>query len=182
MALEIRHNFEGDKTSVYIYDTTCAYDATNNDTGWGTPNPEVSDATEATAEITIPDVTTPVTIDLFSTLPNNDGTGLQITASQLGLEEIPDGIWKVKYSVTVTGFGTPFESECFFLLDCNVRCCISKRAEKVSVDPCTNEFDCKTFELQALHCAMWKAFRCGNNDRTQEILDYITTECDCKCC
>lgn len=178
MALQLRQNVESDSISIVHYDTTCAYNDPNNLTGFGSPNPAIVDFISATLEITEPGATVSLitTSIIFPTLPNIDGTGRKILASEIGLTEFVDGLWTFKYTATTAS--ESFDVECKFLFDCGVQCCLDKRVARIGLDA---DYDQKTSELQFLldtaHAAMCKE----DYTKADSIINVLINECNCCC-
>lgn len=176
---KLRHNVEFGSSSLVHYDTTCTFDSTYNEGGYGGPNFIPSAATAARVEITPPGATSAITVDVFPSLPNDSGDGLEITLTDLGLTEIAVGEWKVKYVVTFVT-GDIEEVECYFLNTEPVECCLSKKA--ASTDPlCDLDGFLKLANLERMlesavanHCK-------GNYSKAEEIALYVNKQCNCCC-
>ena len=183
MSLKPRINVEFGLTTLVVYDTTCKYDSCANVGGYGTPNELTSTATAATVEITIPDVATPVIIDVFPYLPNSTGVGFEIDLEDLGVTEIVPGEWKFKYSVSFST-DTTYEKECWFLNTCPIDKCLAGRVLKIDTDcSCSNDYDNETFRLinllkgaKEIHCT-------GDYTKAHKVAIsvYNTCNCDCGC-
>jgi len=188
MALELKINVTSNKDSFTFFETTCAYDAVTNDTGWGTPNPETTDATSATLYITQPGNTTVTdTIDLSTYFPVDDGTGIKYFQTQLedftGNGVIQDGIWTFEYEVFVTEGeeSVEYTTTCKFLFDANIRCCLSKRASRIDITSCNSAYDEETYHLKMLHESAVAAFCKQEYEKAERIIEYLKTKCDCCC-
>lgn len=128
-------------TDITTFDTTGVYGVTNL-SGYGTPNPEVGDMTDAAVVFHLTDTTTYLPNDdnlatfdssttppAFPTLPNTTNIGFTVTGEDLGYgvdAKIPDGVLQADY--TVTGGGNVYAYSKFILIDATVRCCLSKLA------------------------------------------------------
>jgi len=189
MALELKINVTANKESFTFFETTCAYDAVTNDTGWGTPNPETADATSATLYITQPNNDSVTdTIDLSTYFPVSDGTGIRYFYTDLedftGKPTIQDGVWNFEYSVFVDEGGedpVEYTASCKFLFDANIRCCLAKRAKRINVETCDSAFDEETFQLIMLHQQAKNAFCAQQYDKAETIMNYLIKQCNCCC-
>lgn len=95
-------NRASDGLSIIVTDTTGAYNATTNPTGYGGPNPSVSDFTALSISMYLPDPitlqsqTTPVVITaIYPTLPSDSNSTYTITSTALlGSESVLiDGLY-----------------------------------------------------------------------------------------
>jgi hypothetical protein len=105
MALQqsFKMNRASDGLSIIVTDTTGAYNATTNPTGYGGPNPSVSDFTALSISMYLPDPVTlqpsttaiPITA-IFPTLPSEtNGTYTITSTALLGSETVlVDGLYK----------------------------------------------------------------------------------------
>ena len=71
--------------SIILNETTGAYDATLNNTGWGAPNPLTSDPTTWSIIITLPDETIVTITDPVGLPTADDSLEYEITLAALGL-------------------------------------------------------------------------------------------------
>ncbi len=154
--------------TVTFTETTGVYSGTNTH-GWGTPNPELGDATEASLTIylpnattLLPDSTTSVVINLLAEgFPNTDNTPYIITNEDLGGEadtRIPDGIYQFDYLVYVDDTDA-YTASTYVLVDSNVNCCIANLAENVDATKCgcgkaASKFEKASLALTAARFAM----------------------------
>ena len=91
---------------IIFNETSGVYNGATNPGGWGGPNDSVGDATAATLEVGIPNVSDTVTIDISASYPSTDSEiNLAIEAEDLGLTHIVSGVWKFIYTV-VSASGT----------------------------------------------------------------------------
>ncbi|PHS05090.1 MAG: hypothetical protein COA88_12780 [Kordia sp.] len=183
MAEDLRFNIESDKTTIHIFDTTGKYKKNCNEDGWGTPNFRVTDISKAELEVFPPEADTPIIIDLYPSLPNDNGIGFEILAQDLGLDEITSGVWKFTY-LTYHCPGEEGEqiisSTCYMLLDDVIECCIENRKTQADVSDVSSPASQKTVELETLlENARWAACK-GDRDAAQKIAKYISLQC--KCC
>lgn len=67
MALELNFTVSDTTNAAYIsiIDSTGDYNASTNPTGWGVPNATKASVTVSSVDITLPNETTPITVDLF---------------------------------------------------------------------------------------------------------------------
>lgn len=177
-------------------ETTGIYDADTNETGWGTPNPEVGDYapgvnSDATLTVTIPGVTDPVGIDISDYFPSQDNTfSINITNEDLGLDagaSLPNGIYKFVYSLTVDG-GSYTRTKNVFIhcqYDCEVEELLHDLVTEECCLECDNEDLDKIVYLKTLICAAKAAVECGNLSRAENIIetidDLLDGNNDCNC-
>lgn len=132
MALEISASacLKDNCSTLRIPETTGAYNASTNTTGWGAPNPALGDVTSATLSITLPDEEDAVDFDITATV-----TGATIVDGEFLLDELtmedfdssgafPDGIYDIVYTVTIGTTDYTYTAKVLFY--CTVKCCIEK--------------------------------------------------------
>lgn len=188
MALELRIDAQANSSSITFFETTCAYDAVTNDTGWGAPNPETADAVSAVLDITQPNNTSVTdTIDLFTYYPSDTGLGYKIFQTALtdpnNTGKIQDGVWTLTYTVGVTEGETvvEYDTTCKFLFTANSDCCIAKRVSQLNTTPCDTAYDEETYYLIMILKAAKAAFCNQEYDRAQKLMDELVRKCDCCC-
>jgi len=93
---------ENNCTELKVSDITGVYNDTTNTGGWGTPNFEGSDVTEAFLYITYPNTTTTQTIDVTAQIPDTITGDLDFTniSPDDSYTKFPDGKYEIKYSVS----------------------------------------------------------------------------------
>lgn len=185
MALELKINVTANSSRVTFCETTCSYDASTNPTGWGTPNPETADAVSATLYATQPgsEVVTD-TFDLSTYFPDDTGLCIAYEATDFdGLTEIPDGIWTFEYEVIVTEGEeqVPYTTECKFLFDHGIRCCLAKRTARIDLNKCNPKEIEETYALKMLHEQARNAFCSQQYEKAERIINYLIAQCDCCC-
>lgn len=179
MAEEIKLSVEADKDAIYVYDATGEFDKKCNPGGWGTPNLEPSDIEEATVEVIPPGSETGIIIDVKVALPNKDGTGLEILASELGLPDIPSGVWRFVYRLksVVNEFDQQFSISKYF--DEINACCVDGLITKFDTSNLLSEENKKIIEQEILFdSARWLACK-GNTKAAQTVSTHINLQCNC---
>jgi len=180
-------------TKLAFKDTTGMYEVSDNDTGWGTPNTDPSAVTEAIITVQIPDVVTVHTFDVTQTvqdivLPSayvlNYSFMLQeLTATDLGVSALPDGIYTVTYSID----GESIEVK--VLIFCNTQCCVNKLLEK-AIDTylcggnCTsNKLISEALKARALilQAQQWQ-FSCFNLEQADKLIKQAAKICKSNGC
>ena len=182
MAVEATINVEGDVNALYIFDNTGKYSNPSNLTGWGIPNLELSDIQTSVLSIWQPNLD-PATdlsidIDVFPYIPNDEGKGFEILASDMGLEDIESGVWNFKL-ISTPLVGDAVETEFVAYTDGKIRCCIA--TGKIKITPCNIDSDCakKAVELETLmDNANWAACE-GDYVTAQSLATYINLQCEC---
>ena len=165
-------------------DETGVYDAVYNTTGYGTPNPAVSDALTATLVVTLPDGTVTSVINLFPlNMPDTSGIEIYITNAMLGLgtASLPNGIYTWTYTVTGND-GSAFSSTKTIktFVDCQAQCCIDKMFAKVELstcDCCANSKLDSALEAQGWLDSANHAFNCGKPVLAKKLLAKVEQLC-----
>jgi len=178
MALQV--NFTASQASnckdIDVIDTTGVYDALNNPTGWGAPNADTTDVTQATLYIVTPSGSS-YAID--ATLLLNDE--LTVLGSSIGYTgKLPDGYYDIRYEVQgVFGgnSGVLSSERKNVLFYGNVYCCI----EKMNVDDACVCDTSEVEEMMLLLEAMKAADECCDIVCAKKILTELTRRCAKKC-
>jgi len=182
MAVKVKTNAEADKQFIYFYDETGKYNASCNDGGYGSPNIEVSDIDAATVEVFPPEATESegILIDVYNSLPNDQKIGFEISADDLGLQEIKSGVWKFVYRVSSTSQNFSEEVSLYKYFDEVIACCVDSMMLDVSGGDFTSEANKKRIEMVILlDSARWAACK-GDLNTAQMIANHISLQC--KCC
>jgi hypothetical protein len=169
-------------------ETTGTYHVSDNPGGWGAPNDTTSDPTVVEIKVTAPNESE-ATIDMLipaSGFPTTDKTIEYIIRSQdIGLgtdEQLPDGIWTIKYEITTPGETAVVSSVQKIFISGKARCCVNKML--ASVDLC----DCDSSQLKDATKAhdYLKVARacagCGDSVKFVETLEIINALCNGNCC
>lgn len=188
MALVLRVCIDqsADCTSFNVFDETGIYNAITNPTGWGAPNPDIANATAAVINVTIPDATVPISINVFPTLPNITDTPFTVTLAMLGLSslaKLPDGIYIVEYLVNLNVPPNIIAQTTTVLFTCQVKCCIDKLLASLTDKNCSCE-DSKAIQaLQAytMFIAAQKAACCGHIENSKKLLKKAQDLCSGNC-
>lgn len=180
MAEVIKLRVESDKKAIFVYDATGSYSANCNQGGWGAPNLEPSDIEEATVEVFPPESEEGIVIDVFPALPNDNGTGFEILAEDLGLSEITSGVWKFVYRVSsvANNFEQQFSISKYF--DEVIACCVDSMVVNADFNDIMSGKNKTKIEMEILlESARWAACM-GNLKDAQKIANHINLHC--KCC
>jgi len=169
-----------DCESLTIKDITGFYDVTLNETGWGTPNINKSDLTEATLTIVTPtqtyeeNVLETIQDSVFSTYDIFTYTSDSLT----------DGIYK--FTLKLITEDNEYEVSITHFVYCNVECCVDKLGSKLAIqscDPCKDtdkldEFILADSLLTAISsdCISENDFKC-----LLKQLQKICSSSDCGC-
>jgi len=190
MALKLNTDICAKNCKYFTFtELTGAYNVNTNTTGYGTPNPAVSDATSAVLTVTDPDGTE-TEIDLFATFvfPNSTDSGINILNTQLGYlqaEKLNTGIWEFTYKVIVPE-GTYTKTK-KILVACKIECEIETLKLQL-INNCSKDdkevlFN-KIQELEMLLSAAYAAASCGNYTQAETLVeslnDFIENN-DCNC-
>lgn len=179
MAEKIKLSVEADKKAIYVYSATGCYDKECNPGGWGTPNLEDTDIEEATVEVFPPESDSGIIVDVIDVLPNKNGTGFEILAEDLNLNEITSGVWKFVYRLKsqANDFSQEFSISKYF--DEVIACCVDNMMVDTGSD-LLSENNKKRFEMSILlDSARWAACK-GDLKGAQTIANHINLQC--KCC
>ena len=180
MAEKIKLSVEADKNAIYVYDETGSYDKSCNSGGWGSPNLEVSDIeTTVSVEVIVPNSETAIIIDASAALPNSDGIGLEITASELGLDKIIDGFYHLTYRVKseCNEFEASFSVSKFF--DANNACCIDKMIRKFNLSDISSDCNRKATEMEILLGDARTLACLGDISGAEKLTKHIALQCAC---
>lgn len=117
-----------------LSDNTGPYDANLNPFGWGAGNIELSEVLSSGLTVISPSGVVYGPFDILSTLPNLDGTVLEIDIAEGTPFDIAttyeDGYWIFDWTVQglTTGSSTSFHSRCVkqVLVLCDVQCCVDR--------------------------------------------------------
>jgi hypothetical protein len=199
LTLKFCHSTTSDCKAILFKDTTGAYNAISNTTGYGYPNPELTEFnTPGKVEIIItkPDntkVTYPVTDD-FPTI--NEELIYQITASSLGYsDKIIDGMYTIQYKLT-DGNDAVVKTSMTFFYSCELNCKINRiLADSVkfqmNCENCNNGINeniQKLGMITTLYKGLCSMSSCGTNiTKINEALsnlqtlvsEYDTEDCGC---
>ncbi len=168
-----------DATAFTVQETTGAYDASTNTTGWNAPNYTLASVTAATITLSqLTDAATntytdAVAVSVYPTLPNITDTLVELTAEDFDYgtdATFPDAVYKIIYTVTSSsGAITPVTQYRAFtsLLDCQIK----QLADQVSICSC----NCSGLEAQLKDIYFWRrllsaAICCAN---IPAIMKYI---------
>jgi len=171
---------EAGKDFFHVYDKTGKYDKKKNKGGWGSPNYNVSEVTEARVKIFFPDNDIPSEVDVFPNLPNKDCIGFEIIPDDVGLDEFPPGVIRFELHVLLYN-GVSLVDDCYIFYYQPLECCISKKAMNTDILDASSPEALKVIELQTL---LKDAKRCacgGKMECAQEISEYIWINCNCCC-
>lgn len=175
-------------------ETTGAYNATTNLTGWGSPNPLTSNATAATIGVFKPGNTTTtadLTINLFALIPNFPTTSstqtYTITNTALGYTgRVVDGVWKFVYTVTTleSAVVKVYQQTIQRTTYCNAKCCVDGLFGEIE------DFECDCMEAQiskahtafAIYRSMVSAASCGNITKFNKLKSTLERMCNNQDC
>lgn len=189
MALQLDFNICQDGCDTLVFtETTGAYSA-DNLTGWGAPNPLVSDAANAVLFITFPDgteLTTP--LDILGTFPTTDDTvELVINPEDVGLTgDFDDGVYIFRYTVDLAD-ESQYTKACYVFLTCQADCCVDKLYAKVTTTDCRdceNSKQAFAFEADGYLKAAKSHAGCGNITMAKALLakvNYMCNQVNCNC-
>lgn len=172
------------RKSIYIYDRTGIYNPTTNQGGFGTPNPEVGDATADVITIQAVGSDLVYILNAYPTLPNVIGAPFEIKNTDIGLDvtaEIPDGQYVIIRTTTVSGFDYVRKRRIMLVgqLECCVENCI---ATEPAGCPCESGQLTKGMRLYYVMQTMRKAFNGLKYEKANQIYLFAKSLCDDKFC
>jgi len=185
MSLVLSFNIcqKSDCSQFTFYETTGAYDALTNDTGWGSPNDELIDViTPVTLDITDPNNNT-YSLDIATLNPSfptdNTSLGWDIDMGYLGGvsgDPIPDGIYTFVYTVTTSN--STYTQTQYVAFYCNVRCCVFEMIKNFNAgcDCCDKDRD-TIINAFLLYQGLVSAANCGNISAFNNILTQLQKIC-----
>jgi hypothetical protein len=168
------------KTLTFV-ETTGAYNAGNNTTGWNAPNATIAAATAAVLTVTYASGTI-ATIDLFATtiFPTALTTvQYDLTSTSLGLvadTAIDDQI--ITFTYTVTSGGTSYHQTKRFPFTCQVRCCVQSMVIGIDIDcDCSDDIIEKYTRAYILYKGLIYSGNAGNVSNFNNILAQLQKLC-----
>lgn len=170
---------------IYFSDITGVYHATNNTGGWGTPNLQGSDITEATLTIVFPSGDDEEH-DLLSQIPSTVSGDIDFNVLE---DTYEDGIYTFTYTVTNGTISATKVLKRLFL--CNTQCCVDNMWAKIPEYIVTKDEKFMKNYIEQVNYAqgllngLSAAGGCLNEDAVEAILDKIDRLCDfetCKSC
>lgn len=182
--------------SLTFTELTGPYSSPSNLTGWGDPNTIITNPTVANVTIVTPDDDTFILNALPDGFPT-DNTSLQfvISSTDIGYgDKITDGLYTVTYDVTILReSGDPeipdtvitLTQTKYFLVACNIKCCIDKmfvKAISADCDGCNDDKLKKALTANALYKGLISAGICGDRTSITKILTRLNKLCNVKDC
>jgi hypothetical protein len=190
MALELKSKVTSIIDQFNLFDKTGVYHVTDNPTGYGIPNVEISDIYNASVSIKMPNgdvVSLPIyaggTID---TLPSDSLISyFEITNTLVGVDKFELGYYEITYIINVNinddidVYEEQTSKNCL-LYYAPVECCLDKKV--LALDDCSTaqEID-EVATYKALFEGMKAKARVGKKKEALAILKYLETKCDCCC-
>lgn len=186
MSLKLKIKIKEEKNSIVINELTGKHRGDNKG-GWGVPNYALGMVAKAQFEIYPPESTNPTIIPCFPDFPSDDDDlGYEVSKTQLGINEITSGVWKVGYRVSGidhnnVGFEKYTETKAIFIKD--AECCVDKLVASTANTPLKvfmkDEKKKIAVELSALLKDAAFAKKCSDFETAQTILKYINLQCRC---
>lgn len=170
---------------INIFDVTGVYNSVSNPSGWGAPNPLISDASSSTLSVMYPGSVIPTVINTFPTLPNITNIPYVLTPASVVLSAFPDG--KYEFISHIVVLGVDYYSNTTIYVLCGVECCVRKLLAGISSkrDCCMDDEKVEAALLaQTLLDALKASAECGDFDNADLILAELQKICagtDCGC-
>lgn len=177
---------ENQCNDILLTDSLGLYDSTLNPFGWnGGSSPTNSTITSAEVDILLPNITTPVTLDVTSQVTSATilnyktifSLGTYSTGSVNLTGKFPDGIYTFTYRI-VDGSDT-YTSTYKTYLFCQTRCCVDKLLANIP-----NRMNDTTYINNVemanafLLAASKSAFSCGKFTETQKLVEQAKKICN----
>lgn len=179
---------------ICITDISGVYHATNNPTGWGSPNSLLTDATVVEIRMYkyLGDDTWDemYSIDASSVLPNTTETVFCFTSAEIKNAagdsygtSFSDGVYKVHYYIEC-GSQLIYIAEEYMTAKCSVECCRNEALSKVANACDDKELEAKFSEINLQIDLLKRANECGDIQAIYDYLVYIDklcASCNCRC-
>lgn len=184
-----------DCKSFVFTELTGLYNVTTNITGWGSPNPETTDAVSATLKITRGDGQI-FNIDMKNlySYPSSDTTySTIIPQTSFGYsssQKIPDQIMTLQYIIEINNGEDPVytvSQTIYQTFNCQIKCCILSMPLKIdwSCQSCSSDSVDDFLQAYALYHSMLANGRIGNITQYNNELNQLQKICNgagCKNC
>ncbi len=168
-------------TILKIIDDTGVYNASTNTGGWGTPNAQGSDITEATISYKIGDGDY-VDVDITTNIP--DTVVGDFVAAEITLDGYEDGYMTILYTLTTAD--ATYTKKYIKIFTCNSRCCIDAMWSDISeICDCNCDIEEKISDAlmaEGLLRAVKSAASCNVSTGVTSMLAKIKKLCDWENC
>lgn len=180
--VQIKSNVTKPDCKSFDYSQTTGAYSVSNLTGWGTPNKDLADV--ASSILVITNHKTGVIYDDINIVSAETSTTnfafaeLFLSSTPIGTEEIADGIYSFKHTVTFNDdsiITTIAYRTSLCLLNCSIQALTDTMLDTID-DCCTDnkkEILAKYTEVMALYDILTKAFRCNNFSAFNSIYSSI---------
>jgi hypothetical protein len=185
MSLQLKINacFEDKCSKLKIYDTSGEYDVITNPSGWGNPNLDLVNVTDAVISLSYTNSSLN-TYNVTTTINNATIVNGQFELVEISNLDFNDGIYSVFYVVN-DGF-VDYSATYRFFSTCKADCCVEKMKVKFKEELC----GCNWLvywdnykKAEALLFAAKSAFACGKNAQALDLLAQVNKICSIqKCC
>lgn len=190
MGLQLSVTLSTSDCSNLVFTETTGLYSSGNLTGWGTPNPLISNATAASIIITTPSgsqFTFPI---LNNGFPNAINGTYSIPSTSLGMStSLQDGQYSVVYIITVLVSGIPFifSTTDVEFVACNLECCIDRLLNNIGDWSCDCSKDAKDKYLNAfgIFQQIQHSIECKDFNTTTKLLSIGNKLCknlNCSTC
>jgi hypothetical protein len=181
----------GDCKSFNFTETTGAYNADYNSTGWGSPNDTFNPDWNTTLTISDPDdIETILDMSTYGFPTDNTNFTFPISASLLTNNTtgtLADGIYNFTYTTTNPAGTVTYTTTTSLYNYCNIQCCVYKMMADIDNPGC----DCETAAMEAaikaynLLQGLKYAASCGLTDSFNELYNVLSRLCNnsgCRTC
>ncbi len=189
MALILNFNLceSGGCNSLTFSELTGLYNAESNTTGYGTPNPDIGDATAAVLTVTLASGDS-YDIDLFETgnFPTtNSSIEYEINPTEIGYASLDDLIDDqiITFTYTVTIDDEEYTQVVVKALYCQVQCCVNTMFVELDFTcDCSVDETNKALKAFAMLQGLKQAAGCGNVTNFNNILTQLNKLCATTSC
>lgn len=203
MSLQVKFDISDDCVSFNIQETTLEYEATNNPTGYGTPNTDETSINACTIVLLSPsgisytfnDVQTG-TDTLTNPYPTYFPDALQantynIPSSALGLssgDPLEEGLWKFTFTWEALDLEETYTKVYYYMVTCAAECCIQKMLLQVKTTECKTCTDTVLDKVTQLYMFLEVAKTAAEQNQpvlAQTMIDQVNLICgafDCNSC
>jgi len=170
-----------------FFETTGAYNASDNAGGYGSPNDDTTDVTVAELKVTPPGGTE-VTLDLLvlsSSFPTTDSTAEYTFKTQdIGLgtdDQFEDGAWLFKWEITSPNESATVVNQQTILVSGKARCCVYHMLCEIDLCNCCDADLARALEAFTYYRAAIACAACGNADKFADLITIINKYCNDEC-
>lgn len=177
----LKIKIESTKQGFVFSDNTGKF-SNSNKTGWKPGEFSINNVTRATLSITLPNQSTPISLLVSPALPSLECVNKEILPADLGLSKMENGEYRFDYQIAITNStgGHVLRNVTYTYHLKGIECCLE--AKKKKIRDYESDEACKVFTMDVLYENALLAICKGDSDSADEIIKYLDTKCNCKCC